>query len=238
MRKDGNVKVAICDDEKIFRDDIIKNIKEAGGECSFTEFVCGTDLLESKEQYDIIFLDIEMPGLTGIETAEKLRENGAESEIIFLTSHTEFVYEAFKVRAFRFLSKPLDPVKFSEAFKNAAKSCEKEKIIIEYRSSVTELFIDDIVYIEASGEGAYIYDKRGGHCQSPVSLKEWNERLKSKGFFRIHKAYLVSMHYISSFEKNTIKLIGYDEEFSVARRSVTEFRTAYLDFIKNNGRVM
>lgn len=232
------MKIAVCDDEKNFRDEIIKNIMLSGGGYSCTEFTSGDELLKSGDEYDIIFLDIDMPGISGIETAEKLRENGIESEIIFLTSHIEFVYEAFKVRAFRFLPKPLDPVKFSEAFRNAVKNCEKEKVIIEYRGSVTELCIDDIVYIEASGEGSYIYDKRGNHCQSPVPLKEWGERLGKNGFFRIHKAYLVSMHYISSFEKNTIKLIGYDEEFSVARRSVTEFRTAYLDFIKNNARVM
>lgn len=232
------MKVAICDDEKVFRDAIIENIKNIGADYTYEEFTCGSDLLKSTDEYDLIFLDIEMPGMSGIETAEKLRENGIESEIIFLTSHIEFVYEAFKVRAFRFLTKPLDPLKFSEAYQNAVKSCEKEKIIIDYKGCVTELCIDDIVYLESSGEGTYLYDKRGGHCQSPVSLKEWGEQLQKNGFFRIHKTYLVSMHYISSFDKNTVKLIGYDEEFSVARRSVTEFRSAYLDFIKNNARVM
>ena len=102
------MRIAICDDEKIFRDQIKKYILEVSSDSSIDEYTCGDDLAGSESNYDIIFLDIEMPGISGIETAEKLRENGSDADIIFLTSHVEFVYEAFKVRAFRFLQKPID----------------------------------------------------------------------------------------------------------------------------------
>ncbi|MCQ2464036.1 MAG: LytTR family DNA-binding domain-containing protein [Oscillospiraceae bacterium] len=232
------MKIAVCDDEKTFRDQIKKCISEVGTDFITDEFECGEDLLASGEAYDIIFLDIDMSGISGIETAEKLRENGAESEIIFLTSHTEYVYEAFKVRAFRFLQKPVDSDKFSEAFRNAVDSCQKEKIVIDYKGNVTEMSVDNIVYIESSGDGTFVYDSRGSYCESPVSLKDWNEKLKDKSFYRIHKAYLVSMKYVSTFEKNSVRLVGYPNEFPVARRSAGDFRAAYLDFIKNNARMM
>lgn len=232
------MKIAICDDEQIFRDQIKKCISRTGIDYSTDEFLCGEDLLGSTEKYDIVFLDIDMPGISGIQTAEKLRELGTESEIIFLTSHVEFVYEAFKVRAFRFLKKPVDPETFSEAFLNAVKNCEKEKIVIEYKGAVTELNVENIAYIEASGEGTFVYDNKGSYTQSPVSMKEWTERLKDKYFFRIHKTYLISMNYVASYEKNTVQLIGFKDPFPIARRSVSEFRTVYLEFIKNNARMM
>lgn len=232
------MKIAICDDEKIFRDQIKSCISEVSRDFKPDEYVCGNDLVNSRVEYDIIFLDIDMPGISGIETAEKLRGLGAEAEIIFLTSHVEFVYEAFKVRAFRFLQKPVEPDKFGEAFRNAVLNCEKEKIVIEYKGQVTEMYIDNIVYIESSGEGSFIYDSKGSYCQSPVPLKEWNEKLKDHPFYRIHKTYLVSMKYVSTFEKNTLKLVGYTDEFPIARRSISDFRSAYLEFIKNNARMM
>lgn len=232
------MRIAICDDEEFFRNQIKKCISEAGMDFTADEYICGTDLVNSGSEYDIIFLDIDMPGISGIETAEKLRELGAESEIIFLTSHIEYVYEAFKVRAFRFLQKPVDPEKFSEAYRNAVENCRKEKIIIEYKGSVREMYVDNIVYIESSGEGTYVYDNKNTYCESPSSLKEWTEKLNGKSFYRIHKTYLISMRYVSSFEKNTVKLVGYSEEFPIARRSVSDFRSAYLDFIKNNARMM
>ncbi len=232
------MKIAVCDDEQFFRGQIKDCISKVSTDFTCDEYTCGEDVLKSDGGWDIIFLDIDMPGISGIETAEKLREKGCESEIIFLTSHVEFVYEAFKVRAFRFLTKPIDPEKFSEAYKNAVKSCEREKIVIEYKGTVTELCIEDIVYIESSGEGTFIYDCRGGYCQSPVSLKEWTEKLQNNYFFRIHKTYLISMNYVSSFEKNTVQLIGFRDPFPVARRSATEFRSAYLEFVKENARMM
>lgn len=233
------MRIAICDDEEIFREQIKKYISEVCSDFKADEFSCGDDLAASENIYDIIFLDIEMPGKSGIETAELLRKNGTDAEIIFLTSHVEFVYEAFKVRAFRFLTKPIEREKFIEAFHNAALNrSAMEKVVVECRGSAAELYTENIVYIESSGEGTFVHDSRGNYYPSSASLKEWGEKLNSELFFRIHKTYLVSMKHVVSFEKGIVRLSGYDGEFPVARRSVQPFRTAYLDFIKNNARMM
>lgn len=233
------MRIAICDDEIIFREQIKKYILEVSSDSAIYEYTCGDDLADSTENYDIIFLDIEMPGMSGIETAEKLRKSGSDADIIFLTSHVEYVYEAFKVRAFRFLQKPIDHEKFTEAFQNAELNRNSmKKVILEFRGAVAEIYIENIVYIESSGEGTYVHDIRGNYYPSSVPLKEWMEKLDSDFFYRIHKTTLVAMKHIASFEKGVIKLTGYDTDFPVARRSVQAFRTAYFDFIKNNARMM
>ncbi|MBR6835849.1 MAG: response regulator transcription factor, partial [Oscillospiraceae bacterium] len=162
-----------------------------------------------------------------------------DADIIFLTSHVEFVYEAFKVRAFRFLQKPIDHEKFTEALKNAELNrSAMEKVVVEFRGAVAEIYTENIVYIESSGEGIYVHDTRGNYYQSSASLKEWGEKLDSELFYRIHKTTLVAMKYVTSFDKGVVKLSGYNGDFPVARRSIQPFRTAYFDFIKNNARMM
>lgn len=95
-------KVAICDDEKIFIDDVVTKLSEQSADCEIATFLSGEELLISSLDFNIIFLDIEMAGIDGINTAFSLREQGYDGIIIFLTSHTEFMPDAFKVKAFRF----------------------------------------------------------------------------------------------------------------------------------------
>ncbi|WP_044975098.1 LytTR family DNA-binding domain-containing protein [Ruminococcus sp. HUN007] len=233
------MKIAVCDDEKFFREQLKKYISETSAGLEVDEYTCGNDLAASEHCYDIIFLDIEMPGMSGIETAEKLREKGSDADIIFLTSHIEYVYDAFKVRAFRFLQKPVDNEKFNEAFGNSMSNRKSmEKVVAEFRGVVSEIYTDNIVYIESSGEGTYVHDIRGNYYPASATLKDWSEKLNSEVFFRIHKTLLVSMKHVASLGKSSVKLTGYSSDFPVARRSIQPFRTAYLEFIKNNARMM
>ena len=142
------MKIALCDDEKIFRDDIYRYIIKYNPDYEIREFPNGRALLNSREEFDIIFLDIEMPELNGMDTAAKLRNFSSDSIIIFLTSHIEKVQDAFKVRAFRFLTKPVQEDALKEAFTQAVKEIsEQEKILINQKGRISEVKIDDIVYI-------------------------------------------------------------------------------------------
>lgn len=107
----------------------------------------------------MIFLDIEMTGINGINAAFALRERGYDGIIIFLTSYTEFMPDAFKVKAFRFLDKPLDSEKFYKAFSEAKKEImNTEHILLSYISGKTVyLKLADIVYLEAYGDRTYIF---------------------------------------------------------------------------------
>ena len=186
------MKAAICDDEKIFRDDLIKHLQKMDPDLEFHEFTNGKELIRSKMQFDIIFLDIEMPELDGMETAAKLRKLSVGSLIIFLTSHIERVQDAFKVKAFRFLTKPVEAEPLLEALKSAKAEIEQqEKVVINQKGRIYELKLTDIVYIEAYGDGTYIYDNRDNVYECSVQLKEWNNRLEGSGFYKIHKSYII-----------------------------------------------
>lgn len=114
-------KIAVCDDEQIFVDEIIYKLQSRSNKYQIVYFNSGEELTNSVLDFSILFLDIEMPGLSGMETAFKLREMNYDGIIIFLTSHTEFMPEAFKIKDFRFLDKPIDQEKFDEALTSAEK---------------------------------------------------------------------------------------------------------------------
>lgn len=100
------MKIAICDDEQVMMEHICELVKQYRPDYMVELYGCGEALLEDAQLYDLIFLDIEMPSINGMEVAENLRKMQYSGEIIFLTGYMEYIQEAFKVRAFRYLQKP------------------------------------------------------------------------------------------------------------------------------------
>lgn len=233
------LKIAVCDDEKIMRSQVKMYLDLMHKPMCVDEYSNGMDLIRSNIMYDIIFLDIEMPSISGMNVAQKLRSNNIDSYIIFLTSHTEYVLEAFKVRAFRFLTKPLDQVAFNEAFANAENEIKDiEKILISSHGEYHDVKINEIVYIEASGDGTYVYDRFGNVYESSLQLKEWESKLAEKQFYKIHKSYIVSMLYVKNIENNQLTLINIKQPLIISRRNLSGFRETYINYIKTNARVL
>lgn len=233
------MKIAVCDDEKLFRDQTISCINSYDKNYRIYEYKSGQELLCTKEDFDIIFLDIEMPGMDGMSVAKELRSKGIESIIIFLTSHAELVYDSFKVDAFRFLNKPLNPLAFKEAIGDAAfKISSTEKLVINQKGKLTNVNLKDVVYLEAFGDGTYIYDKSGNVYGTSVQLKEWEQKLQEKDFFKIHKSYIVSLMYVKNLEDGKLELNYSNTVLTVSRRNLKSFRDAYMEFIRSHARVI
>lgn len=231
--------IAICDDERIFRDTLEQAIRAQLKICSIRQFVCGEDLLREAADFDVIFLDVEMPGLNGMQTAEMIRKLSKEIRIVFLTSHGEFVHDAFRVRAFRYLSKPIEPSALQETLSEVQNEItEKERIVIRQKGRIWELELNSILYLEAYGDGTYIYDIRQNVYNCSVQLKEWERNLCEKGFFQIHRSFLISLLYVREIEKNELKLMYSDMVFPIARRKISEFKSAYLQFVQEHARII
>ena len=232
---DMTYKIAVCDDEKIFVDDVVKKLKEQSEQCEISEYISGEELLNSPLEFDIIFLDIEMTGINGINAAFTLRECGFDGMIIFLTNHTEFMPDAFKVKAFRFLDKPLDSEKFRKALSEAKKEImNMEHILLSDRSGKTiYLKLTDIVYLEAYGDGTYIYGKTGIVYDTDKPLRYWKEQIGSEHFYQIHKSFIVSYLYVSDISKDgQVAMKGFKQTLDISRRNVVPFRNGFFDYIR------
>lgn len=230
--------VAVCDDERIICNEIKNRLYGMFPDYLVDIYDSGTSLLESGKYYDLIFLDIEMPNMNGMVTAEQLREKDHGEYIIFLTSHSEYMPEAFKVKAFRFLEKPIDGMKFFEALSCAEKEIlSNEKIAIKEKGCTTLVSYNDIVCIEAYGDGTFVYTKYG-IVVSLKSLKYWSDRLGSEHFYQVHKSYLVAFRYVKNIYATTIELHYMKERVPVSRRRLSQFKLLFYDYVKRNSRCL
>ncbi|HRR78429.1 MAG TPA: LytTR family DNA-binding domain-containing protein [Ruminococcus sp.] len=230
-----NIKVAVCDDQQYHCDYLKKLLNEYSVEMNIYEFNNGGDLLRSDEKFDIIFLDIDMPGIDGMEAAKELRARDKDVRIVFTTSHDEFVYDTFTVSAFRFLKKPVEYEKLVEALQRTEmEMLNTEHIVISHKGKISKIQLKNIVYMEAFGDGSYIYDSDKRFYESSYQLKWFEEKLKDKGFFRTHRSYLVSFRHVKKIENGNALIDCFDMELPVSRRHIAAFKEEYFKYIKNN----
>lgn len=233
-------KIAVCDDEKINRDDIVSKLRSHNSNFIITEFESGEELLGSNQDFNLIFLDIEMNGISGMDTAFDLRKNNFDGIIIFLTSHTEFMPDAFKVKAFRFLSKPIDNKKFEESLIEAEKEIINTKhVIVQEKNQMVYLKLTDIMYLEAYGDKTYIYDKKFNTYITDKSLKYWKAQIGNEHFYQIHKSIIVSFLFVGDISKDgKISIVNSTTKLDISRRNQNSFKQAFIDYIRKYAKVI
>lgn len=207
------MQIAICDDEQLYIDQISSYLLkyENSMEFSTEQFLSGEDLLCSINEgkfYSIIFLDIKMGKLNGIETAKEIRRKDRDAIIIFISSHREFVFEGYGVRAFQYLIKPVLEGDFTRLFLSASEEINcviNKKLIIRKNHELITLNQKDIVFIESFGRKVILHSFDNVYeYYSKISDEEI--KLSPGGFIRIHKSILVNMAFIKTFNKMSIEL--------------------------------
>jgi len=239
-----SISIAICDDEKNIQDSIKRIVlKQQCVDCHVDLFDSGNLLIAVEKEYDIYFLDIQMPGINGMETAEQLRKRQAadsrnESIIIFITSFKEYMPDAFDVKAFHYLIKPIDEVKFQTVFSRALSDCLKTKekadnhILIKSNDSHHKVLLNDILYIESDNKKV-IVNTIEGTIDYYGKMQDLETSL-GNSFFRCHRCYIVNMEHITRYNAATIWLKNGSTIF-LAQKKYNEFVKAYLNFAKSGG---
>ena len=181
------MRIAICDDEKKYREETINCIKEYNVSIEIVEFEDGSKLVNTKEVFDLILLDVEMPELDGMSAAKLLRRRKVDTEIVFLTSYEKYVYDAFDIRALQFLKKPLEKERLIKVLRMVEGSLAKiERLELLLDGETCYVNLKDIVYAEAYGDGLYIYDRMGlVYEERRGTIKRLAEKLQGKGFVQM-----------------------------------------------------
>ncbi len=238
------MKIAICDDEKAVRQQIQELLeKEIPGVCPEL-YETGEGLLAAEKQFDLIFLDIQMAGADGIETAKKLRERDAlkgeeEAILIFITGIKEYVFEAFDVAAFHYLLKPIVEDKLKEVLCRVIKELEKRKrerrrtVFIKTRNRSYTLDADSILYVESRGKKVEIHTV-GESIEAYSSMNEMEGQL-GENFYRCHRGYLVNMAYVAEYDSEGITLQN-GERVYLAKDKYGKFVKAYMRYLRNEVR--
>lgn len=227
------IKIGICDDEKIvlgiLRKMVLQCLKELNFKAEIFLFSKGKELLETETELDILFLDIEMPQMDGIETGKKLRRKGDDCKIIVATSRKERFKEAFCIDTFRFVTKPFEIEEIREALEEGVIALGGIERIEVYKDRVKcDILQRDILYIEAIDSSVEFVLKEG-IFRKETSLTELEKTLNEKVFFRISRQCIVNMRQIEKYEKGMI-LIN-KEKKSVSQRRKKEFSIAYREYL-------
>lgn len=205
------IRVAICDDESKVAEKINDSVNFflTDNKYNFTveKYYSGESLVESKKKYDLIFLDIEMKELNGIETAQAIRSKDLDVKIVYITSYTDYWRRAYKVHAFDFISKPFSDEDIHNVLKDFLRiyNAENEKTVeLKTADGAAVLKTKDILYfyIKDKEKRKVIVNTSHGEYVSTESLKEIYERLDSEEFYKAHKSCIVNLRYVQSMTKN------------------------------------
>lgn len=239
MREVNILYVWICDDERDITEAIAAKVKIRFPSAEIQSFYSGTDLLKAEPHFDILFLDIELRDMNGIEVATKLRERGEHGSIIFVTAHEEYIFQAFDVQAFHYIVKPFENQKFYQILQNAAKQrhfMEEEApyIIIKTGYELYKVFHAEILFVEVMGRKITVHTKNRPYTYNG-KLQDLADNL-GQNFYRAHRSFLVHFKYVAHYDKQTI-ILDNGIHLTLSQNKYTEFVQQYLQYIKRKGYV-
>jgi len=232
------LKALVVDDEAPARSELRFLLDEAGGVEVVGEAGNAMEALQLIKAipYDVIFLDIDMPGLSGVQLAEVLGNLAKPPAVIFVTAHGEHAIKAFEVQATDYLMKPVEVPRLRQAVSRLvpaehAAGPKVERIPVEKAGKKLLVSVDDILYIMAKDDYSYLYTPADRYL-STISLANLEVKLESAGFFRVHRRYLVNLASVKEVVPmygGTLLLTLTDEagtQVPVSRRRVPSLKRA------------
>lgn len=242
-----NVLFAVCDDDEIICDAICNKINNIFGKCGleaeFDKFVSPIALFNSiknGKEYDVLFLDIDMPQENGIELAQSIRKKNKDMEIVFVSNLENRVFDTFSVRPFGFVRKNNfsrdlnDTLLLYIRYKIKANNCIAVKE--NGTSSVIKLHIDTIVYIESFKYKQSINMADGSSIEVRMSMEELEEKLREYDIIRTHKGYLVNLKYVQRIDKNSLTLKDRNNlSLNVSRDRMQLVKQTYMEYLRRAG---
>ena len=237
------MRIAVCDDDSVLRDNLHKSIlafDSLPSETSIAKFSDGHSLVDahSKQPYNIIFLDIQMGGLSGLEAGALIRDIDQKVLIILVTSYEQFMQKAFKIETFDYITKPYEDKDIHAVLKRALRKHidQYRSICLTWRGATHKVKHSDIIYIKIDNRHLnFITTDEDAEIKCIGKLDEYERELAPHGFFRCHKSYLVNMDFISSVANDKIVVkhsaLENDHVINISSRKRKEFLGAFNEYV-------
>lgn len=202
------MRIAICDDEEMelkrTKDTLESSYKSL--DLLIDIFLDGKKLIQRFDTmyYDLVILDIEMPGMNGIETAKALRSVGDKTAIVFLTSHVEYALKGYEVNALRYLTKPATIVQLLEIITYLIEQKKQmKKLLLKSNEDMILVTVSDILYLEARNQDIRIVTAEQEYMRR-YNLRDYEQELSGYNFVRNHRSYLINLAHISKISGKEI----------------------------------
>ncbi|MDO5145046.1 MAG: LytTR family DNA-binding domain-containing protein [bacterium] len=214
----NEIRVIIADDDMGMRTIERKMIERVEGFTLVGEATDGDELLQLVEEHrpQVVFLDVEMPGKTGVECARVIQDMDPAIILIFATAHDQYMGDAFEVYAFDYLIKPFKVDRVMKTLERArdrilradtenakpvpqrAPGAATGRLMLRHREGVSFVSMQDILLVQREDRATVIYTRGGGRYVTSDSLSETEARLDPAVFFRCHKSYIINLNEISA----------------------------------------
>ena len=227
------MRFAICDDERVHINELEEYFAQKEDlQIESEPFESGEALLDAYKQgqqsFDALFVDMEMGGMNGIETANAIRAIDERVIIVFVTSHEEYAIDCFQCSPLRFLKKPLQPEKMNEALQAIEQQLSKKRVVVHlnFGKEQYRLYEDDIIYLESHNHKIDIYTVDETYVVNK-NLNEMEDTLSANVFARAHKAFLVNLRYVRKIKGNEIYLRQCEHTIPLGRVYKSAFMKSY-----------
>lgn len=233
------IKIAICDDEEksitLHKKIVEENLKSCGIGYIISTYTQSQNLLyditDDAFFYDLILLDIEMPGITGMEMPHQIRKFLPNIKIIFITSHTEYAIDAFELSIFRYIPKNNVELKLATAVLDAAKLIELEsgqEYTILNSNHMEKIPYKNIYYIYKNGKNSIIVSNVGTK-KVRKSLQQVFQELNTQEFIFIDRGYIVNIIHIMKID-NGIAVLKNGEQLTISRSHLSDVKQQINQF--------
>jgi two-component system LytT family response regulator len=246
----NNIRILIADDDPGMRLVMQKLAEKAEGYALVGAAVDGNDLLEKYEETkpDVVLMDVEMPGMTGIECAKVIQDRNPRTILIFATAHEQYMRSAFEVYAFDYLVKPfkveralntLSRIRDILTARNEktepvrpAQTAASGRLMLKHREGLSFVDIPSILLIQREERSSVLYLADGSRYVSSDSLGDFEQRLPENLFFRSHKSYIINLNHIDSISPYgrwtyIVKLRGTDRDALITHERFEELEKLF-----------
>ena len=241
------IKIGFCDDDISTLDELNALLGqyrlERNNDITYTTFQSPLELLTEIEKgalFDILFLDVIMPGENGINTAKEIREHNDTVKIIFLTSSRDFAVQSYSVGAYFYQIKPIWKESFFKLMDSVIGDCKKSKqhsLILRCKNSISRIDLDRLEYCEVMGHTLCFHMNNGTVIESAGSLDDLcNELMPYKNFLRPHRSFLINMEYVRNISYKAVTMDSLTK-IPIPHGKCSQIKNLYLEYALGRKRV-
>ncbi len=230
-------RIAVVEDEQQYRDEVCQYIEQYATEHQLnfdvTTYTDGQEIVDdAQKHYDIIFFDIEMTQLNGMDAAKVIRERDANVVMVFITNMAQYAIEGYEVGALDFVLKPIDYYGFSFRLARALGRVQKKQGNLEFAintpGGIKKLNSNDIYYIEIENR-FLVYHTAEGDFSQRGTLQSAEEMFQNYHFVKCNHWYLVNLKYVTEIEENIVHVAG--SRLEISRRNRAHFLKEVTEYI-------
>lgn len=234
------MRILICDDDRLFADNLKEIIttyfnKKNISLPEIAVYYSGDDMLNDTLVKDIVFLDVEMPGVDGISVGKRIMAENNKCIIIMITSYSEYLDDAMRFNVFRYISKPLDTKRLYRNLDDALVSYsqnQEKRITFECNHETVLCNTSSILFIEMEGKKVNIYTTNNKYSIYGT-INAFEDMLPKSLFYRSHRSYIVNLAHVVEFTQDTIHL---DNKHSIylSKRKHSDFKKHWLLYLEGS----